>query len=112
MPQPVIHWEIISPDAKKAQEFYQNLFGWEVNADNPFEYGMVSAADGGIGGGIGPGDESKLTFYVQVDDQQAALDRAEELGGTTVAPVTEIPDMVTFAMFADPDGNVVGLVKG
>jgi predicted enzyme related to lactoylglutathione lyase len=25
--------------------------------------------------------------------------------------VTEIPDMVTFAMFADPEGNVVGLVK-
>jgi predicted enzyme related to lactoylglutathione lyase len=26
-------------------------------------------------------------------------------------PVTEIPNMVTFAQFADPQGNVVGLVK-
>lgn len=29
----------------------------------------------------------------------------------TIVPTTEIPDMVTFALFADPDGNVVGLVK-
>lgn len=33
------------------------------------------------------------------------------MGGKTVVPVTEIPDMVTFAQFADPEGNVVGLVK-
>jgi predicted enzyme related to lactoylglutathione lyase len=27
-------------------------------------------------------------------------------------PVTEIPDMVTFALFADPEGHVVGIYKG
>ena len=27
-------------------------------------------------------------------------------------PVTEIPNMVTFALFADPEGHVVGVVKG
>ena len=34
-----------------------------------------------------------------------------DLGGKTVVPETEIPNMVTFALFADPEGNVVGLVK-
>jgi predicted enzyme related to lactoylglutathione lyase len=33
------------------------------------------------------------------------------LGGKTVIPVTEMPDVVTFAQFADPDGNVVGLYR-
>ena len=52
-----------------------------------------------------------MTFYVQVDDPQAYLNKIEAAGGKTVVPVTEIPDMVTFAMFADPEGNVGGLVK-
>jgi hypothetical protein len=26
--------------------------------------------------------------------------------------VTEVPGMVTFAQFADPEGNIVGIVKG
>ena len=26
-------------------------------------------------------------------------------------PVTEVPDMVIFAQFADPEGNVVGITK-
>ena len=34
-----------------------------------------------------------------------------QMGGKTVMPTTEIPNMVTFAMFSDPDGNIVGLVK-
>jgi predicted enzyme related to lactoylglutathione lyase len=57
--------------------------------------------------------ESKAVseFYTEVDDPQAYLDRIEQAGGRTVVPVTEIPDMVTFAQFADPQGNVVGLVK-
>ena len=77
-------------------------------------YGIVEKAEGGIGGGVtsspqgGPGH---VTFYVAVDDPQAALDQAESLGGKTIVPVTEVPDMVTFALFADPEGNVVGVVK-
>jgi len=49
-------------------------------------------------------------FYVNVEDVQAALDRAVELGGKTlVGPIT-IP-AGTFAWFADPDGNTIGLLK-
>ncbi len=48
--------------------------------------------------------------YVQVDDPQAALDNAVALGGSVVEPVSDNP-MVTMAIFADPDGNPIGLVK-
>ena len=51
-----------------------------------------------------------VTFYVQSDDLEASLKKAESLGGKVVMPVTTIPAMVTLALFADPDGNVVGLV--
>jgi predicted enzyme related to lactoylglutathione lyase len=50
-------------------------------------------------------------FYIQVDDPQAYLDRIQQAGGKTVVPVTELPGLVTFAQFADPQGNVVGLLK-
>ena len=45
-------------------------------------------------------------------EEQAYLDKAEELGGKTVMPPTEIPDIVTLAMFSDPEGNLIGMIKG
>jgi predicted enzyme related to lactoylglutathione lyase len=70
--------------------------------------GTNHSIPGGIGAAEGP---NQVTFYIEVDDPQAYLDRVEEAGGKTLVPVTELP-MVTFARFADPQGNVVGLMKG
>jgi predicted enzyme related to lactoylglutathione lyase len=113
MANPVVHFEILGKDAKKLQDFYAGLFGWTVDANNPMNYGVVPAEEGGIGGGIGPamGPSGHVTFYVAVDDPQAYLDKVEKSGGKTIMPVTVVPDMVTFALFADPEGNVVGMVK-
>ena len=58
-----------------------------------------------------PGGAAQLTIYVEVEDIQASLDWASELGGETIVPVTSIPGMVTFAQFKDPEGNIVGLVS-
>lgn len=115
MGNPVVHFEVTGKDGKKLQDFYSNVFGWKINADNPMNYGIVDAADtgGGIGGGIsgGDGQTRNVTFYIGVDDPQAYLNKVEAAGGRTVVPVTEIPGMVIFAQFADPEGNVVGIVK-
>jgi predicted enzyme related to lactoylglutathione lyase len=54
---------------------------------------------GRLGEAQGP---NQVTFYIEVDDSQAYLDRIETAGGKTVIPVTEVPDMVTFAQFSDP----------
>ncbi len=113
MGYPVIHFEIMGTDAAKLQEFYRELFEWDIDSNNPMNYGLVKAEEGGIGGGVGstPQGNRIVTVYVGADDPQAALDKAVQLGGQVVMPVTEIPDMVTFALFADPEGNVVGIVK-
>ena len=115
MPNPVVHWEITGRDAPKLQSFYADLFGWSVNPDNPMDYGLVDTqAEGGINGGIAQAQEpaTRVTVYVQVDDLQAYLDKAESLGGKTLMPPTEIPGIVTLAMFADPEGNVTGMILG
>src|ERR671934_570113 len=113
MANTVSWFEITGKDGAKLQRFYGDLFGWKIDASNPMNYGMVEGGDGGIGGGIGQSQDgsTSVTLYVSVDDPQAYLDKAEQLGGRTVVPVTDIPDMVTFAQFADPDGNVVGVFK-
>jgi predicted enzyme related to lactoylglutathione lyase len=114
MPNPVVHWEIVSQTkGKELQEFYASLFGWTINANNPMDYGLVDTDAGrGIPGGIGPTTgSSRVTIYIEVDDLQASLDKAESLGGKTLMAPEEIPGAVTMAMFADPDGNVVGLIK-
>jgi len=116
MAHPVIHWEIAGRDAAKLQEFYSKLFEWKIDSNNPMNYGAVKAGgEGGIGGGICKAEgemPSYVTFYVQVDDLQASLDKAVSLGGNQIVPPTPIPNVGSFAMFADPEGNVIGLFKG
>ena len=112
---PVVHFEIMGQDAQALRQFYSEAFGWTPGPaeDGMMEYSMVHLEDrGGIDGGIGraPQGPGHATFYVGVDDTQAALDRVERLGGRTVQPPTRIPGGVTFALFADPEGHVVGLV--
>jgi predicted enzyme related to lactoylglutathione lyase len=113
MPNPVVHFEVVGKDGKKLQDFYSNLFGWKIDANNPMQYGLVEAqTEHGIGGGIGPTPEGSghVTFYVQVDNPQAYLDKAVSLGGKVVMPVSVIPGMVTMAQFADPEGHMVGII--
>ena len=115
MANTVVHWEIGSRDPGKQQDFYAKLFDWKIDANNDFNYGLVdTGGDGGINGGIGPACDIPpyATFYVQVDDLQAYLDKAESLGAKTIMPPTEIPNVVTLAILTDPEGNRIGLVKG
>ena len=114
MPNPVVHFEIHGKDRKKSGKFFSDLFGWHVESLDEMDYGMVDTHGGGhgINGGIAPAQEAPhVVIYVEVDDLQAYLDKAESLGGKTVMPVTEIPGVVTLAQFTDPDGVTIGLVK-
>lgn len=115
MGYPIVHFEIMGKDGKQLQDFYSKTMGWKIDASNPMNYGMVDTDSGGngIGGGVGPTEDgsSSVTIYVEVPDLDAVLKEVEAAGGKTIVPPTEIPEMVTFAQFADPAGNVVGLVK-
>lgn len=113
MAQPVVHFEVVGKDGKKLQEFYSKLFDWTVDANNPMQYGMVAAGEGGIGGGVAASQDGKpgVTFYVNVPDVAAALKKAESLGGKTVMPPMDVPGGPQIAQFSDPEGNVIGLSK-
>ena len=114
MANPVTHFEIQGSDGAKSQEFYRSLFGWEIDANNPMAYGMVSkGADNGIGGGVTAAmNKPMVTFYVEVEDLAATLAKAEAQGGTKLMDPMDVPGGPTIAMFADPDGNAIGIMKG
>jgi len=111
MADKVMHFEVHGRDGERLQRFYASLFGWKVDANNPMQYGMVSPEEGGIGGGITRSDAPMVTFYVEVAELGAALKKAERLGGKTIMPPMDVPGGPRIAQFADPEGNVIGLVQ-
>jgi uncharacterized protein len=120
MGQPVVHFEVIGKDAKNLQSYYSELFGWEINADNPMGYGIVQregnvSAEGiGIGGGVGSGPDGysgHVTFYVEVPDVEAALAKAESLGGSRMMGPETVIEQVEIGLFNDLEGHLVGVIK-
>lgn len=116
MANPVVHFEVLGKDGQALSKFYGEAFGWQMQDVMDGSYYMVdTAADGGIPGGVGAAPDAgsgHVTFYVQVDDPAAALAKIKSLGGSTVSEPMDVPGGPTIALFADPEGHVVGLVKG
>jgi predicted enzyme related to lactoylglutathione lyase len=119
MGQPVVHFEITGGDAKALQDYFSQLFDWEIDANNPMGYGLVAregntTSDGiGIGGGISSGPEGyggHVTFYVEVPDVEASLAKAEELGGTRMMGPDEVMEGLVIGLFNDPEGHVIGVM--
>jgi predicted enzyme related to lactoylglutathione lyase len=70
----------------------------------PDELRGVGTAPEGYGG--------HTTFYVEVPDVEAALAKAESLGGTRMMGPDKVPEAnIEIGLFTDPEGHVIGLVK-
>ncbi len=119
----VVHFEIPVDDVERAQTFYRDAFGWQINAMPDMNYTILGTgpADeqgrptelGSINGGMmlrqAPLTHPVIT--VGVDDIDAALPRIEKLGGKIVVPKMPIGEMGFAAYFADSEGNVLGLFQ-
>ena len=111
MNHPVVHFEIGCKDKTATSAFYAAAFGWTIS---PGPMGEINTGAGeGIQGHIaslGHEPYQFTHFYVRTEDVAASLARVQELGGITLVPPVDIPGG-TFAWFADPEGNIVGLWK-
>ncbi len=111
----IVHIEIPTRNPEESGKFYQQLFGWKVTRDVKMDYTMwePEAAPGGgfipLGAQTKPGE---VLLYVDSNDIDADLKKAEKLGGKVVAPKKEIPTVGWFATFKDPTGNTVALFTG
>jgi uncharacterized protein len=121
MNQPVVHFEIIGRDPAKLRSYYGELFGWEFQTGDaatdavsePGNYGFVdgSTTANGINGGVGGGEgyEARVLFYVGVPNVEAALNKAESLGGTRRMGPEGTPGTLVVGQFTDPEGHLIGV---
>jgi uncharacterized protein len=122
MAQPVVHFEIIGKNPEKLRGYFGDLFGWEFDTSStvaeeisePTDYGFVDHDPGdgiGIPGGIGGGPtyDDQVMFYVGVPDVEAALRRAESLGGTRRMGPATAPTGLVVGHFTDPEGHLIGV---
>jgi predicted enzyme related to lactoylglutathione lyase len=115
---PVVWFEVLGQDGPKLQRYYADLFGWNVKVEGPVGYGAVdtraTGPEKGIPGGIASpylGTRPWLTIYVAADDLDGTLARAKRLGGRVLMAPVQIPGGPALAVFEDPEGHAIGLVK-
>ncbi|MGA7202083.1 MAG: VOC family protein [Candidatus Cybelea sp.] len=119
MKHPVVHFEIMGHDAPALRSFYADVFGWNVAAPIPdydMQYSLVEPVPGiqhGIYGGIGKAPDGyggHVTFYVAVDDVEAAFEKIETRGGSRMMGPEKVPNGPVIGLFRDPEGHTIGLV--
>ena len=106
MTNAVNYFEIGNPDAPVTKAFYGDLFGWQISDSGG--YWMIDGDKGGVWDSSEIGGASWAIFYVQVEDVNAAVDKAEGLGAKVVVPVTD-NGALEFAHLQDPHGNRFGV---
>jgi predicted enzyme related to lactoylglutathione lyase len=126
MGQPVIHFEVIGRDPVKLRRYYGDLFGWEFDTSGPVSNAVSEAGnsgfvsptttDDGVGipGGVGGGKDydGHVIFYVGVADVEAALQKAESLGGTRMMGPERAPGTnLVVGHLTDPEGHLIGLAS-
>lgn len=120
-----VHFEIHAADPERAGAFYRELFGWSVTKwPGPVDYWLVGTGTNapGIDGAIlrrmgenpGPEDKTAVIAYVctiDVDDLDAAIEKARELGGTEALGKREVPGVGWQAYYKDTEGNIFGMMQ-
>lgn len=108
------HIEIPTLDLRKATEFYGPLFNWKFRKFYGDDYLMISTSEGNAVGGLTRVSEipriSGFYNYVEVEDVDAALRKAERLGGTVSRLKSDLPEeMGSYGIILSPDGYSFGV---
>ena len=118
VPNSFIWNELGTRDTQKAGEFYSKVFGWaqEGFPGSPIEYTVFKNGDRGAGGmyritpEMGPIPPHWLVYFA-VDDCDAKVQKATELGARGMKPAEDIPGVGRFAILIDPQGAVFAILK-
>jgi len=116
LPGKFVWFELVSRDARRAQAFYGEVFGWKVE---PFPMGnltyeMIYAGDTMIGGYAQPASDRQPAHwisYVSTEDVDTAANAAATNGGRVVAAPSDIPGVGRWARIADPQGAEICVFK-
>lgn len=110
--------ELITTDPDAAHEFYNKLFGWEMQ-QSPMQgmiYTVLKAGGEDVGGlmgmppGMPEGTSPQWNSYVTVEDVDASAKLAEELGATITVPPMDVPDVGRLCQLRDPQGASIFMI--
>lgn len=114
-PATICYIEIPAPDIEAAGSFYAGVFGWKITPSNldSTPYWEFSTGDGELSGGLvqeRPAHSGGVLLYLKVNDIDTALGRVRTSGGSVIRERFEIGGGYGYsAVFADPNGNHIGL---
>jgi predicted enzyme related to lactoylglutathione lyase len=106
--------ELQARDLDAARSFYPALFPWTVK-QSP-EYTEWHLQDGTAVGGMMQSQAPEEVPphwlpYFAVDDCDAAVAKAQSLGGQVYAPAFDVPNVGRMAVLADPQGASFAVIK-
>jgi predicted enzyme related to lactoylglutathione lyase len=119
----VVHFEIHGSDPERLAAFYSDLFAWQITKwEGPMDYWLIGTGSGapGIDGailrrqGAVPAAGQAVNAYVctvDVEDLDATLSRAGQLGAQVAVPRMTVPGIGWLAYIRDPDENILGLMQ-
>jgi len=118
----VSHFEIPYEDAERAQKFYQEVFGWQINkfSDEGYYLAFTTKSDqntmmplelGAINGGLLKRDSTAKhpLLVIDVPNIDDHIKKIEDAGGELVMPKVSVGDSGFFARVADTEGNVIAI---
>ena len=116
-PAGVFVWdELGTHDAEETQRFYEQVFGW-TTSDMGAEYGgyrIFNQNETGVAGFMTLTEDyipSHWYPYVAVDDTDATIAKATELGGSMIVGPMDVPKVGRIGILRDPQGATFGVIK-
>lgn len=111
--------ELATNDQAAAKNFYSSLFGWTPDdfPIAPDEFYTMFSLEGRQTGAAytlkaedrGAGVPSNWLLYIGVEDADATVKRAEELGGTVMSPAFDVMTFGRMAVLRDPTGAIFAI---
>jgi len=118
----VSHFEIPYEDQERAQKFYQEVFGWQINkfSDEGYYLAFTTKSDpntmmpsepGAINGGLLKRDSTAKNplLVIDVPNIDDHIKKIEDAGGKVIMPKVRVGDSGFFARVADTEGNVIAI---
>lgn len=126
----VVHFEIPVSDGEKAKQFYEAVFGWEIEKWPPVDYWLVTTGpetEPGINGGLTPKSKEgefeepldivdaahavNTVITIQVESIDESMEKVKKAGGKITMDKWLIRGIGWVCYFSDLDGNILGLME-
>ncbi|HSR52507.1 MAG TPA: VOC family protein [Acidobacteriota bacterium] len=107
------HIEVAGPDGGRLKSFYGDLFHWDMKRRDiaGFDYyDLQGGSEPSLGIRHEPQGSAEIVIYIEVDDLEGTVEKAQKLGASVRIPPME-HEGLRFALVEDPEGNPVGLTQ-